>query len=60
MLWALREIPNATTGVSPFTFVYGINPRESLTIVIGVMDSRQPKSSKLNSASGGLPAGRKN
>jgi len=33
MLWTLREIPNATTGVSPFNLVYGRNPRGPLTIL---------------------------
>jgi len=33
MLWALREIPNAATGTSPYMFVYGRNPRGPLTIL---------------------------
>jgi len=32
MLWALREIPNATTATSPYMLVYGRNPRGPLTI----------------------------
>jgi len=33
MLWALREVPNATTGVSPYDLVYGRNPRGPLSIL---------------------------
>jgi len=33
MLWALREVPNATTGASPYMLVYGRNPRGPLTIL---------------------------
>ena len=33
MLWSLREVPNATTGVSPYKMVYGRNPRGSLSIL---------------------------
>ena len=33
MLWALREVPNATTGVSPYKLVYGRNPRGPLSIL---------------------------
>ena len=33
MLWALREVPNATTGVSPYKLVYGRNPRGPLAIL---------------------------
>ena len=32
-LWALREVPNATTGTSPYMLVYGRNPRGPLTIL---------------------------
>ena len=32
MLWALSEVPNATTGTSPYMLVYGRNPRGPLTI----------------------------
>ena len=33
MLWALREVPNATKGVSPYKLVYGRNPRGPLAIL---------------------------
>jgi len=33
MVWALREVPNATTGVSPFKLVYGRVPRGPLAIL---------------------------
>ena len=33
MLWALREVPNATTGASPYMLVYGRNPRGPLTVL---------------------------
>ena len=33
MLWALREVPNATTGVSPYKLVYGRNSRGPLAIL---------------------------
>jgi len=32
ILWALREVPIATTGTSPYMLVYGRNPRGPLTI----------------------------
>ena len=33
MLWALREVPSATTGASPYMLVYGRNPRGPLTVL---------------------------
>ena len=33
MVWALREVPNATTGVSPYMMVYGRTPRGPLSIL---------------------------
>ena len=33
MLWAIREIPNATTGVSPYMMVYGRVPRGPLAFL---------------------------
>lgn len=33
MLWALREVPNATTGTSPYMLVYGRNPRGPLAVL---------------------------
>ena len=33
VLWALREVPNETTGVAPFTLVYGTLPRGPLTVL---------------------------
>ena len=33
MLWSLREVPNATTGVSAYKLVYGRNPRGPLSIL---------------------------
>jgi len=33
MLWGLREVPNATTGMSPYMLVYGRNPRGPLSIL---------------------------
>jgi len=33
ILWALREVPNATSGVSPYKLVYGRNPRGPLSIL---------------------------
>ena len=33
MVWALREVPNATTGVSPYMLVYGRTPRGPLAVL---------------------------
>ena len=33
MVWDLREVPNATTGVSPYLLVYGRVPRGPLSIL---------------------------
>ena len=33
MVWALREVPNATTGVSPYMLVYGRVPRGPLAVL---------------------------
>ena len=33
MTWALREVPNATTGVSPYMLVYGRVPRSPLAVL---------------------------
>jgi len=33
MLWALREVPNATTSTSPYMLVYGRTPRGPLAVV---------------------------
>ena len=33
MTWALREVPNSTTGVSPYMLVYGRVPRGPLTVL---------------------------
>ena len=33
MVWALREVPNATTGISPYMLVYGRIPRGPLSIL---------------------------
>ena len=33
VLWALREVPNATTGVSPYMLVYGRVPRGPLAVL---------------------------
>jgi len=33
MLWALRKVPNASTGTSPYMLVYGRNPRGPLAIL---------------------------
>lgn len=33
MVWALREVPNSTTGISPYKLVYGRNPRGPLHIL---------------------------
>jgi len=33
LVWALREVPNATTGVSPYMLVYGRTPRGPLTVL---------------------------
>jgi len=33
MVWALREVPNATTGVSPYMMVYGYLPRGPLAVL---------------------------
>jgi len=33
MLWAIREIPNATTGVSPYMMVFGRVPRGPLAVL---------------------------
>ena len=33
MLWALREVPNATTGTSPYMLVYGRSPRGPLAVL---------------------------
>jgi len=33
MTWTLREVPNATTGVSPYMLVYGRVPRSPLAVL---------------------------
>ena len=33
MLWALRKVPNATTGTSPYMLVYGRTPRGPLAVL---------------------------
>jgi hypothetical protein len=33
LVWALREVPNSTTGFPPFTLVYGRSPRGPLSIL---------------------------
>jgi len=33
IVWALREVPNATTGVSPYMLVYGLVPRGPLAVL---------------------------
>jgi len=33
MVWALREVPNATTDVSPYMIVYGRVPRNPLAVL---------------------------
>jgi len=33
VLWALREVPNKTTGVPPWLMVYGRIPRGSLALL---------------------------
>jgi len=33
MLWALREVPNAFTGTSPYMLVYGRTPRGPLAVL---------------------------
>jgi len=33
LVWALREVPNATTGVSPYMLVYGRTPRGPLAVL---------------------------
>ena len=33
IVWALREVPNATTGVSPYMLVYGRVPRGPLAVL---------------------------
>ena len=33
LLWALREVPNSTTGLSPFMLQFGIPPRGMLSIL---------------------------
>jgi len=33
MVWVLREVPNATTGVSPYMLVYGHTPRGPLAVL---------------------------
>ena len=33
MVWALREVPNATTGVSPYMLVYGRVPSGPLAVL---------------------------
>ena len=33
VVWALREVPNSTTGVSPYMLVYGRVPRGPLTVL---------------------------
>ena len=33
LVWAMREVPNATTGVSPFQLQFGIPPRGVLSLL---------------------------
>jgi len=33
IVWALREVPNATTGISPYMLVYGRVPRGPLAVL---------------------------
>ena len=33
MVWALREVPNVTTGISPYMLVYGRVPRSPLAVL---------------------------
>ena len=33
LVWALREVPNSTTGLSPFMLQFGIPPRGVLTVL---------------------------
>jgi len=33
IVWALREVPNATTGVSSYMLVYGLIPRGPLAVL---------------------------
>ena len=33
LVWAYREVPNATTGVAPYTMLYGRLPRGPLAIL---------------------------
>ena len=32
-VWAIREVPNVTTGIAPFMMVYGRIPRGPLAIL---------------------------
>ena len=33
LVWSMREVPNATTGVSPFVLQYGVQPKGVLSLV---------------------------
>jgi len=33
LVWSMREVPNATTGVSPFVLQYGLQPKGVLSLV---------------------------
>jgi len=32
-VWCMREVPNATTGVSPFVLQYGLQPKGVLSLI---------------------------
>jgi hypothetical protein len=42
VLWALREVPNETTGVAPFTLLYGTLPRGPLSALKESWVGEQP------------------
>ena len=42
LLWSYRELPNATTGVSPHMMVFGQTPKGPLSVLKEVWSGNQP------------------
>ena len=57
MLWALREVPNATTDASPYLLVYGRCPRGPLVVLKESGTGENDTSASLAQPSRGLPVG---
>lgn len=48
LLWAYREVPNETTGVSPFELLYGRSPTGPLSILKNYWIGKTPRPDSLN------------